>query len=89
MLFRSKENGIESSEFGELLEADEIKKIYSDIFRSYSRQAAGHEKIRDFRFIREAFSVENGMMTPTLKLKRKVISQNYADLIEEMYANVG
>ena len=83
-----KENGIESSEFGELLEADEIKKIYSDLFRSYSRQAAGHEKIRDFRFIREAFSVENGMMTPTLKLKRNVIAQNYADLIEEMYANV-
>ena len=36
----------------------------------------------------EPFSVENGMMTPTMKLKRKVIEQNYADLIDEIYKGV-
>lgn len=57
-------------------------------FREYSKNAASHEKIRDFRIVVEPFTVENGMMAPTLKLKRKVIEKQYADLIDAMYAEV-
>lgn len=58
------------------------------VFRDYSRAAASHEKIRDFRLVAEAFTIDNEMMTPTMKLKRKVIEKNYKDLIETMYAEV-
>jgi long-chain acyl-CoA synthetase len=64
--------------------ADYLKKF----FRAYSREAAAHEKIRDFRLVREAFTVDNGLMTPTLKLRRKAIEKEYAPLIDSMYAHV-
>jgi long-chain acyl-CoA synthetase len=67
---------------------DAFREALNGVFRTYSRQAAAPEKIRDFRLVREAFSVDNGLMTPTLKLRRKAIEAEYADLIEEMYADV-
>lgn len=71
-----------------LLQNDDIRKLYTKEFRSYSRAAAAPEKIRDFRLISDPFTVENGMMTPTMKLKRRVIEKEYSDLIDEMYSNV-
>ena len=72
----------------ELLEKDEVAQLYRKTFRSYSRTAAAHEKIRDFRLIADPFTVENELMTPTMKLKRRAIEGRYADLIDEMYAQV-
>jgi long-chain acyl-CoA synthetase len=43
------------------------------------------EKIRRFAVVAEAFSTENGQMTPTLKLRRHVIQSSYRDLIESLY----
>lgn len=84
----AKEKKLPGSKMVELLADEEVKGLVKALLRTYSREAVAHEKIRDFRFIVEPFSVENGMMTPTMKLKRKVIEQNYADLIDEMYAGV-
>jgi long-chain acyl-CoA synthetase len=84
----AKEHGLPGSKLSELLEHEEVKSVMSKALRTYSKGAAAHERIRDFRFITEPFSVENGMMTPTLKLKRRVIKQNYGDLVDDMYAHV-
>lgn len=67
---------------------EQLAEALKQVFRTYSKGAAGPEKIRDYRLVAEAFSVENGMMTPTLKLRRKAIEQTFADLIEEMYAGI-
>ncbi|NQV71787.1 long-chain fatty acid--CoA ligase [bacterium] len=83
-----KEQGIAASKLSEILEAEEVLKVFSQLFKSYSRQAAAHEKIRNFRLVLEPFTIENGMMTPTMKLKRKVLSANYEALIDSMYAGV-
>ncbi len=85
LLVHAKESGITFSKPSELFEHEEILKLFDKEFRDYSKKAAAHEKIRGFRLIQEPFTVENGMMTPTLKLKRKIIEQTYADTIEEMY----
>ena len=84
----AKEQGLAASSLADILATEEVQKVFQQLFRSYSRQAAAHEKVRDFRLVLEPFSVDNGMMTPTMKLKRKVIGERYADLIEEMYAGV-
>ncbi|MCS6968986.1 MAG: long-chain fatty acid--CoA ligase [Cytophagales bacterium] len=44
------------------------------------------EKIKKFRLLSKPWSIDSGELTPTLKLKRKVIEQKYASFIEEMYA---
>ncbi len=43
------------------------------------------EKIKKFILINEEFTIENGMLTPTLKLKRKEIIKNYKQLLENLY----
>jgi long-chain acyl-CoA synthetase len=46
-----------------------------------------HERqIRAFRLLTEDFSIETGELTPTLKIKRRVVASKYGDLIDEMYA---
>ncbi|MEZ4701831.1 MAG: long-chain fatty acid--CoA ligase [Rhodothermales bacterium] len=81
----AREQGIAYANEAELLANEAIKKLYVETFKTYSKTSAAHEKIRDFRFIAEPFTVENGMMTPTLKLKRKVIETEFKSTIEEMY----
>ena len=43
------------------------------------------EKIKKFILIHNEFTIDNGMLTPTLKLKRKVITKNYLKQIENLY----
>jgi long-chain acyl-CoA synthetase len=43
------------------------------------------EKIKKFITINEEFTIENGMLTPTLKLKRKEIIKNYKQQLEKLY----
>ncbi len=44
------------------------------------------DRIGPFRLLTEPFSMENGMMTQTLKIKRPVVSDRYRDMINEMFA---
>jgi long-chain acyl-CoA synthetase len=50
-----------------------------------NEQYARVQHIRDFRIVPRPFSVEGGELTPTLKLKRRVVAQRYRDVIETMY----
>ncbi len=43
------------------------------------------EKVKKFKLIKEEFTIENGMMTPTLKLKRKKILDKYKQVLEKLY----
>jgi len=49
---------------------------------------AGYETIKRFAILDQDFSFENGELTYTLKLKRRVIDKLYADKIEQLYADV-
>lgn len=82
----AREQGLDTTDTTALLQEEAVRKLFASAFRKASRHAASHEKIRDFRLITEPFSVENGLMTPTMKLKRRAIGDRYDALIEEMYA---
>jgi long-chain acyl-CoA synthetase len=82
------DQGIAFTSQEDLMAKEEIKAIYEREFRSYSRSAASHEKIRDFRLLSEPFSVDNGQLTPTMKPRRRQIESSYAPLIDDMYAGI-
>jgi long-chain acyl-CoA synthetase len=81
-------HGIDHATDSGLIHDESIRKMCGDEFKRYSRQAAAHEKIRDFRLVLDAFTIENGLLTPTMKPKRRLIEQEYAGLIEDMYEGV-
>lgn len=80
--------GISASTDAALLADEAVRDLYADLFRTQAREAASHEKVRDFRFVDEPFSVENDLLTPTLKPRRRAIEGRYTDLVESMYADV-
>jgi long-chain acyl-CoA synthetase len=45
------------------------------------------KQIKKFRLMPDEWTVPGGQLTPTMKLKRKVIIEKYRDLIESMYEN--
>jgi long-chain acyl-CoA synthetase len=51
-----------------------------------NKSLASFESVKYFRTVTVPFSVENGVLTASLKVKRRVVEERYADLIEEMYA---
>ncbi len=51
-----------------------------------NRQHAPVEQIKQWRLLHEPFSIEGGELTPTMKVKRAVVIERHADLVEEMYA---
>ncbi len=60
---------------------EKIKLIIENINKSLT----SIEKIKRFVLINQEFSIDNGMLTPTLKLKRKEIIKNYKQLLENLY----
>lgn len=47
-----------------------------------------HEQIRDLRVLRDGFTQENGLLTPTLKVRRREVERRFSKLIDEMYAAI-
>jgi len=88
---QARARGIDESSYDdpEFLELDGVQRIFQDAFTAYNREAAAHEKIRNFRLLTEPFTVEEGTLTPTLKLRRSVIGEQHGDLIDAMYEEFG
>ena len=80
---RTQELGFGSRE--ELLAHPKILEFYDQRVRMQSKELADCERVKKFCLLPHEFTLEEGELTPTLKLKRKVIEQKYADLIESMY----
>ncbi len=79
------DHGLATGESTPLISHEKVLGLFDRAFREYSRTAAAHEKIRAFRLLDEPFSVENGLLTPTLKPRRSRIEAHYAALIADMY----
>ncbi|MGK4007243.1 long-chain fatty acid--CoA ligase [Sorangium sp. So ce1036] len=52
-------------------------------------ELASFEQIKKFTVLGREFSIQDGEMTPTLKMKRSVIEQRFRDVIDQMYASAG
>ena len=62
-----------------------IKDIVQGYVDDVNKDLASFETIKYFRVVDEEFSVDNGMLTASFKVKRRVVAKRYHDLIETMY----
>lgn len=64
---------------------EKLEKIIQQKIDKANKSLEPHAQIRKFKIFDKSLSVEEGELTPTLKLKRKVVENKYADIIEGMY----
>jgi len=68
-----------------LAKSDAVRALIEEEVQKYSSDFKGYEKARKIYIGEEDFTTENGMLTPTLKLKRRVVQERYGDAIEALY----
>lgn len=69
----------------ELIKNSEILKMFEQRINAVQKELAHFEQVKKFTLLSQAFSIKLGEITPTLKLKRKVIMERYRKQIEAMY----
>lgn len=82
----AKEQHISYSTRAELLQHDMIHKLIQAHIEEHQSELAAFEKIKRFTLLPGPFTMESGELTDTLKLRRRVVSEHYAEQIEAMYA---
>jgi long-chain acyl-CoA synthetase len=66
-----------------------VRALFQGEIDAYNRDRPHHEQIRAFALLPSELTIEDGSVTPTLKVKRRTIETRYRDLIEGMYAAAG
>ena len=81
----AKENSIEFSSREDLVAKPEVQKLYEKEIEEQMKDYARVEQIRKFKLLTKEWSQDTDELTPTLKLKRRVVNQKFAQEIESMY----
>lgn len=73
----------------ELVKNEKVVKMYEDLVHKYNNGFAQWEQVKKIVLLPNLWTVETGEMTPTMKVKRKVITENNKELIESLYHQDG
>lgn len=76
---------IEFKSIDDLVNNSEIRNFFAERIERLQKGLAGFEKVKKFTLLPKEFTIENGELTNTLKLRRPVINSHYAHEIEAMY----
>jgi long-chain acyl-CoA synthetase len=83
----ARQHGIEGKTRAELVADDRVLSLYGEIVREVNSGLANFETLKRFRVVAEEWTLESGELTPSMKLKRRVITERYGALIEAIYAD--
>jgi long-chain acyl-CoA synthetase len=82
----AKEKGLDTGEYTALVQSPAVKEMLTPYFDQVNKTLAKYESIKKFEILPKDLTVESGEMTPSLKVKRKVVEKKYATLLDQMYA---
>ena len=68
-------------------EYKEKKEKINEIINKINENLTLVEKIKKFYLLNENFSIENGLLTPTMKVKRNKVISKYKNILEKFYKN--
>jgi len=80
-----KQLGIENTNLDEVLEDERMYNFFEERIHKIQKHMASYEQIRRFTLLPQPFSMANGELTDTLKIRRKVVAFHYAEQIAAMY----
>jgi long-chain acyl-CoA synthetase len=81
----AQDNNMDYQNPGELTRLFEVRELIKNEVEGVNNNLASYETIKEFYLTEAPFSIETGELTPSLKVKRKVVISKFADQIEEMY----
>jgi len=81
----AQDNKVQFTTFASLTRSEEVLKLIQEEVSKVNSQMARVENIRKFRILDKKLYTEDGEVTPTMKVKRNAINEQYRDLIESMY----
>ncbi len=79
-------HGLEASTNEQMLNHPRVQEYYKTIIEKFNPQFNPVEQVKKFELLNTEWTINGGELTPTLKLKRKVIMEKYADAVERIYA---
>lgn len=79
-------NSVSINNNKEILQHPKVIELYKSVVEKYNPLFNPVEQVKKFELLNSEWTIAGGELTPTLKLKRKVIMEKYADAVERIYA---
>ena len=77
--------GISNMAHADLVRHPEVNALFESIINEMNKDLPGFSQVRKFTLLEQEFTLEEGELTPTMKIKRFFINRKYKDLIDTMY----
>ena len=82
---RLKDLGLPPAPRDELIARADVIALYDEIVEALNRELSQFERIKKIRLLPREFTIESGELTPTMKVKRKSVEENWRTAIDEVY----
>ena len=83
----ARHHGIEALSRAALVADSRVVALYAEIVREVNGSLANFESLKRFRIVADEWSQESGELTPSMKIKRRVLTTQYSAVIDELYAD--
>jgi long-chain acyl-CoA synthetase len=81
----AEQHGLAGKDYQTIVESDEVAKLIQPYIDQVNTQIAKWETIKKFQILPRDLTIEEGELTPSLKVKRKTVEKKYAPLLDKMY----
>jgi long-chain acyl-CoA synthetase len=81
----AQQNGVAAGDRAKLVQDAKVQKLFKGIVNKANQGLAHHEAIRKITVVADEWTPESGELTPSMKLKRRVINEKYKDRINALY----
>jgi long-chain acyl-CoA synthetase len=81
----AKGHGMNGKRYDEVVKTEEARQLLTPYFNEVNQSLAKYETVKQFVILPKDLSVDEGELTPSLKVKRKVVEKKYAALLDKMY----
>jgi long-chain acyl-CoA synthetase len=78
--------GLSAKTPGEIIKNAEVQKLFRDSIDEKNKNFGSWETIKKFELMEKEWSIEGGELTPTMKVKRKIVLEKYKDIIGKIYS---
>jgi long-chain acyl-CoA synthetase len=85
MMAWAKDHAMSGKPYAEIVKTEQAKQLLAPYFDAVNKSLAKHETVKQFAILPRDLSIDEGELTPSLKVKRKVVEKKYAGLLDKMY----